>query len=31
MPDQDFQMYLDEIRPHISNIPLAEKISILAR
>ncbi len=31
MTDQDFQMYLDEIRPHIYNAPLSEQISTLAR
>lgn len=31
MVDQDFQMYLDEIRSQISNIPLSEQISNLAR
>ncbi|CAM4801502.1 unnamed protein product [Rotaria magnacalcarata] len=29
--DQDFQMYLDEIRPQISKVPLSEQISTLAR
>ena len=29
--DQDFQMYLDEIRPQIAQVPLSEKISTLAR
>ena len=30
-PDLDFQMYLDEIRPLIYNVPLSEQISTLAR
>jgi len=29
--DQDFQMYLGEIRPQIVKAPLAEQISTLAR
>jgi hypothetical protein len=29
--DQDFQMYFDEIRPHISKVPLSEQISNLGR
>ena len=29
--DQDFQMYLDEIRPHLSKTPLSEQVSTLAR
>jgi hypothetical protein len=31
MTDQDFQMYLDEIRPQVANAPLSEQISTLAR
>ncbi len=29
--DEDFQMYLDEIRPQIAKVPLSEQISTLAR
>ena len=31
MSDQDFQMYLDEIRPQITDTRLQERISTLAR
>jgi hypothetical protein len=31
MADQDFQMYLDEIRPQIAKVPLSEQVSTLAR
>ncbi|CAF0918989.1 unnamed protein product [Rotaria sp. Silwood1] len=29
--DQDFQMYLDEIQPQVTKVPLSEQISTLAR